>query len=734
MSLYSPRWGTVATIFRREVRDQVRDRRTLFMVFVLPLLLYPILGLGVLQLSTAFEQKPRLVVVVGAEHLPASPRLLNPARDGFDPSFFTRAEDAERLKVRVEGADSPWLKPGAIREAIRGGLADAVVTVPPGIGATIAATTSASLPIQYDSTDEPSQITYLRVREVIDRWRDAIVQSRLVTDGKPPAYTEPVVSEGVDVAPAGEAGGSIWGRLFPFLLVIMALTGAFYPAIDLCAGEKERGTMETLLLSPASRTEIVLGKFLTVMLASITTALLNLVSMGLTGVQIAAQLANVGPTRSGARMVAVLAPPHPSSYFWMMLLLIPLAAFFSALCLALATLARSMKEGQYYMTPLYMLSLPLILVTLAPEVKLDRFFALVPITGPSLLLKALILGEYGQARIYFVPVLVQTLIYAALALRWAVDLFQREDVIFRESEVFDLRIWARQLIRDKEATPGAGGAIFCFFLMISLAWFVAQGTAGRVSPLGGMLLGHLLFIFGPPVAFALVLTSNPARTLRLRAPRVLDLVLAAGLALALNPAVRELGVWTGHLFPASESIQRSLAEMAKQIPNLGVGVLVLALVPAITEEFAFRGYILSGLARTYRPWTAIVLSALLFAFLHVLLSLFQQFFGAALLGVVLGAIAWRTGSIWPGVVFHFVNNALGVLTVDVAKHPRVAPYANWLLRESTDGLYHVPIVIAGAGVAVVLFAAIWRGNGTKANLATDGTRIEQESEKEIVLN
>ena len=710
MSLSTARWGTVATIFRREVRDQVRDRRTLFMVFVLPLLLYPILGIGVLQLATSFEQKARVVVVVGAEHLPPAPPLLNPARDGFNPALFGRPEDTARLHVRVEGADSPWLKPGAIREAIRGGLADAVVTVPPDIRDRVAGGGATSLPIQYDSTDEPSQMTYLRVREVVERWRDGIVQDRLAKDGKPADYTEPVVTVGADVAPEGEAGGSIWGRLFPFLLVIMALTGAFYPAVDLCAGEKERGTMETLLLSPASRTEVVLGKFLTVMLASITTALLNLVSMGLTGVQIAAQLASVAPGRAGAKMVAVMAPPQPSSYVWMMLLLIPLAAFFSALCVALATLARSMKEGQYYMTPLYLVSLPLILVTLAPEVKLDRFFALVPITGPSLLLKTLILGEYGTARRFFVPVLVQTLIYAALALRWAVDLFQREDVIFRESEVFDLRIWARQLVRDKEPTPSAGGAIFCFAAMISLAWFVAQATAGTMSPLMGMLLGHLLFIFGPPVALALFLTSDPARTLRLRAPRAVDLVLAAGLALALNPAVRELAVWTGHLFPASESIQRSLAEMAKQIPNLGVGVLVLAFVPAITEEFAFRGTILSGLARTYRPWTAIILSALLFAFLHVLLSLFQQFFGAALLGVVLGAIAWRTGSLWPGVVFHFVNNALGVLTVDVARHPRVEPYARWLLRESTEGLYHVPIVIAGAGLGAVLFAAIWRGN------------------------
>ena len=85
------------------------------------------------------------------------------------------------------------------------------------------------------------------------------------------------------MATAREAGGVLWSRLFPFLLVMMSLTGAFYPAIDLCAGEKERGTMETLLISPASRSEIVLGKFLTVMLASVMTAVLNLAEHGADG-------------------------------------------------------------------------------------------------------------------------------------------------------------------------------------------------------------------------------------------------------------------------------------------------------------------------------------------------------------------------------------------------------------------------------------------------------------------
>ncbi len=172
-------------------------------------------------------------------------------------------------------------------------------------------------------------------------------------------------------------GGNVWSRLFPFLLVIMSLTGAFYPAVDLCAGEKERGTMETLLISPASRAEIVLGKFLTVMLASVHDRPFE---PGQHGID------RNSARQPGRRDGAVAgppsgdfgghAPPTMQAAFWMIVLLIPLAAFFSAVCLALAVLARSMKEGQYYMTPLYLVCIPLIFLTLAPEIELNLFYSL----------------------------------------------------------------------------------------------------------------------------------------------------------------------------------------------------------------------------------------------------------------------------------------------------------------------------------------------------------------------
>ncbi len=717
------RWSTISVIFRREVRDQLRDRRTLFMIFVLPILLYPILGIGVLQFSAAFEQKPRTVVLVGAEFLPAEPPLLNVKRVEFSSDkryefnsdlFDTRAE-AARLVVLVRKAEGPWLKPEHRREVTRNGAADAIVVIPSDLSAQIEKKATPQLAIDFDSADERSQITYLRVKEVLTRWRESLLNRRLKADNLPPDYTEPIKIKSVDVATRAEVGGSVWAKLFPFLLVMMSLTGAFYPAVDLCAGEKERGTMETLLISPASRAEIVMGKFLTVLLASVMTALLNLVSMGLTGLQLARQLGGAGAVQaagSGARKLhAVIEPPSLESAFWIVLLLIPLAAFFSAICLSLAVLARSMKEGQYYMTPLYMVCLPLIFLTLAPGIEINLFYSLVPVTGVSLLLRALMQGDYGLARQFVLPVLFTTIGYGVVALRWAIDQFQREDVLFREAERFDLRVWVRHLMRDKEPTPNGGEALFCFAVMISLAWFMMQYMvmARLETSTAAMAAGQIAYVLTPPLAMALLLTSSPRRTLRLFWPSTRYLAIAVGLAFTLNPLVNELRPIVEQLFPMSQELQNALKELMKNVPDVPTALVLFAIVPAVCEELAFRGFILTGLEKGHEARAAIVMSAVLFGFMHVLLSLFQQLFNATLLGIVLGLLAVRSRSILPGIVFHMINNSLAVLTGVWLASEMGRHYASWIYRDPTQGLYHYGLVALGLVVSAALLYDLIRG-------------------------
>src|SRR5580704_10143172 len=127
------RWSNLVVIFGREVRDQIRDRRTLFMIFVLPILLYPMLGIGLLKVAEALDQKARDVVVVGAEFLANSPPLMNPAGDGFNPAFFDSPGEAEKLRVVRESASGPWADPRRGELAIRSGEASAVMVVPPDL-------------------------------------------------------------------------------------------------------------------------------------------------------------------------------------------------------------------------------------------------------------------------------------------------------------------------------------------------------------------------------------------------------------------------------------------------------------------------------------------------------------------------------------------------------------------------------------------------------------------------
>ena len=459
--------------------------------------------------------------------------------------------------------------------------------------------------------------------------------------------------------------------------------------------------METLLISPATRAEIVVGKFLTVLLASVMTALLNLASMGLTGLVLAQRGASLAMEPGHRASAAALSAPSLQSAFWMILLLLPLAAFFSAVCLALSVLARSMKEGQYYMTPLYMVCLPLIFLTLMPDTKLNLFYSLVPVTGVALLLRALIMGDYQTAGRYFVPVLVPTVVYAWVALRWAIDQFQREDVLFREAERFSLGIWLKHLVRHRQPMPTGGQATLCFALILSTSWFLMEYMTirGLAANEAAVAAGQFLILF-PPLIMAVMLTSSPGRTLRLAWPPWRYFLLAGALALALNPVVAELGAIVQRWFPISSALTESLNQLMSSSSNLWISVGVFALLPAVCEEFAFRGFILSGLEHQRRTRSAILLSALMFGFLHVLLSLFQQLFNATLLGIVLGLLAIRSRSLLPGIFFHFLNNALFITQSARISVLQSAGWVPWLYRNPADGLYHgiwiaVSLVVSG---------------------------------------
>ncbi|HQX53997.1 MAG TPA: ABC transporter permease subunit, partial [Planctomycetaceae bacterium] len=370
-------WRNVKLVFMREVRDQLRDRRTLFMITVLPVLLYPMMGLGILEMMLTFSEQQRVVVILNADDLPESPALLDD--QGIRQQWYEDGEkDTARLRILAERtevavpsdaaqnetaaandsgsatpdsggttlpATEPHRRPGEksdaellttahelakeieslqVLRAMRsnnpddpaGGVTSAgarealqdliselfgnsgfqvLVVVPEGYGAAMQlmndqikarsegsetdATPLAHVPpllIIRNSADDKSSVAFARVQRALANWEDGVRRKSFENASLPIELEHPAQLSYVEIALQEQVSASVWSKMFPALLVIMALTGAFYPAIDLGAGEKERGTMETLLISPARRVELVLGKFATIMLFSVATAILNL--------------------------------------------------------------------------------------------------------------------------------------------------------------------------------------------------------------------------------------------------------------------------------------------------------------------------------------------------------------------------------------------------------------------------------------------------------------------------
>ncbi len=412
-------WGHVQLVWRREMRDQLRDRRTLFVIGVLPLLIYPMMGIAFSRLTQFMQQSPATVAVVGYEQLAAHedlPRLLEDG--GFARKLFHDQSIAERIHVQT--IDNVGKALADAQQRMKDGELDAVVYFPPGFAERMLALREATRNsnaaqwtetppnppdpvVFYDARDE-SQLANSRVHSLLDRWQSQIIRSNLVAGRLPIEITHPFEVQDENIATAQGRQAAFWSKLLPFIVFICALTGAFYPAVDLCAGEKERGTLETLLTSPAQRSEIVGGKLLTVLTFSIGSALCNLASMAITGQLIINQLNAMAPAGSEP-----LSPPSLASIGWLLIALLPMAAFFSAASLALAALARSTKEGQYYLMPLFLVCMPLMMLPLLPGVELNLATSLVPISGMVLLMQAAMEGKLLLAATYLLPVAAVTI-------------------------------------------------------------------------------------------------------------------------------------------------------------------------------------------------------------------------------------------------------------------------------------------------------------------------------------
>jgi len=712
-------WGNVKLIFIRELRDQLRDRRTIFTVAVLPILLYPLLGMSFFQVLQFMKQHPSRVLVMGVESLPPSPPLIEYEKPGaprIPLELFDSADEQKLIQLEVRPLPNGPVAFAAAKRIARAEIDaeafDLVMVFPPDFAEQLAKARQAAVAgvkaavtfpqpyLCYNTAKEKSDFAERRISKVFERWSESRRNESLIAQDVAPESVRLLQVQRADVAKPEQRKARLWSKILPFVLLIWALTGAFYPAVDLCAGEKERGTLETLLSSPAGRKEIVGGKLLAIMVFSSVTSLLNLTSMGVTGSLIASRLADLGDEGPFA-----LGPPSLAAMAWLLLAVVPISAMFSAAALAVAALARSSKEGQYYLMPLLMICMPLMIIPLLPAAEIDLGGALIPVTGMMLLLRTLMEGRYAEALLYALPVLGVTAGCCWMCVRWAVDQFNNESVLFRESEQFDMRSWLKSVLRDRKDTPTVSLALMCGVLLLIIHFFANLMSEPPTSWQGfvtSTLVSQLAFIATPALLMTIMLTRNPVATLSLRPPRPIALLAVAGLAIAVHPVAMILKQAVLTLYEPNDAMAETLTQMSRLIEQAPLGWLLLAfaVMPALCEELAFRGFILSGLRHSGHKWGAIITTAALFGVIHGML---QQSLIAAALGVILGFVAVQTGSIVACMVFHIMHNSLMLLVTRYLPQRQDEWWANRVARFEPGGEFHYQVwVVAAGGLATIL--------------------------------
>jgi sodium transport system permease protein len=395
------------TVYLKELLELLRDRKTFIFTVLVPIVAMPLIFGGFGLLSTKLfhnAQRAQLgYAVFGKQNA---------------PQFAARLA-AEKGMHEVALAD-----PAAIKQAIDEERIKFALVIPPGFEDAIARHEQATLELYHNSA-VAVDVTKRRVTALVEAHNGTLREAALagldLSKDELRFALRPVVVRDVSTANKREQVGAVLGGFLPYILLMVCLMAAMYPAIDLGAGEKERGTLETLLLAPIPRTALVMAKFLVLFTVGLTSALLMVLSLALLLVLFGAQLQGdlaLMVRAIGLRDLAMVG-----------LMLVPTAAIFASILLSISIYAKTYKEASGMISPLMMLIIVPIVLAMLPGVELNWFWSMVPLTNVSLAMKELVKGTMDY-RMFF-AILLSTSVIAGALLAWCRWWFNREEVLFR---------------------------------------------------------------------------------------------------------------------------------------------------------------------------------------------------------------------------------------------------------------------------------------------------------------
>ena len=654
-------------LFKREMKDIFRDRKTLIMMVVVPILLYPLLIVGMTLIMSAINtsqlDKTYQVAFVDMEESTV-----------LDIQAILDDKTQIDYDIDVIPSENP-------EEDLKNETVHAYVTKSMEEGQEL-------YEVHYLSASDDSYLVADTLMDAFSLYREKIRKERVVDKGlNENEILYPITYELADASSKEESVGNYLGTLIPFLVITSICLGAIYPAIDVTAGEKERGTLETLLTLPVTNFEMIMSKFFAVSIIASVSAVLNICSMGAAFIFMFQFAGGI----SGMELnVSTFVP----AILFLLLVVIFFALFVTAVSMCTCIFAKSFKEANNYITPVLLVFMFGGYSAMLPDLELTSTTAAIPIINMTMMMKSLFSFEYNYG--LFGVVLLSNVVYSVLTIMVLAKLYNSETVLFSEGFT-SIRIFTKRSEMKKGQLAGVGDTVLLLCVVL-LAMFYIGSWATVKWGIYGVVVQQLMILF-IPLLYALYLKCDMKKMFALRLPSVRTLV--GTIFLFVGAFVFNILLSYGLSFVFTESAQNVEETFAiiyeSPFPLI---VFATAILPAIGEELLFRGFTFTTIRQKCKALPTILIVSAIFGVYHMSLI---KFFTTAFLGICLAFLVEKSGSILPGMLFHFLNNFIAALMSCYAEP--LAKRFPILVQESFDVVEMVVmavIAVVGLGAGYLI--------------------------------
>ena len=617
----------VKAIFKKEMIDILRDKKTLFMGIVLPLILYPIIMVIMTQvMSLSMNSVSQREINIAFENKP-SEELVSMIENYSD-------EDTSRINIVYSDDYKKDLEYGSI-DAYIGSKMD---------------NSSENYEVYINSSKENASSVKVLLDEIFTSYKDSKVKNKLEQSGlKVEETLEPVEFDTVDVAGNEEIAGYFLGQVLPVILMMGVLLGAIYPAIDSMAGEKERGTLETLFTLPISNLELVMGKYIAVSFCAIVTSIFNIISILLT-----LSYLLVSSQMSGVMLIenfkfSQLVAPMLITLICVCLFAMVIAAVSMCVC----SLAKSFKDAQNYITPVMFLVLIPSYASIIPTMVLNRTTAIIPVVNISLLIKSVLSfeGNLGLISLVF----ISNLAFVILAVFLLSKMFNSEEILFGNSRSFSF-LEKRSNIK-KGTMPSVSDGIILYAFGLVMLIYVGSLVQLKFG-VSGIIMTQLMII-GLPLLFAYYIKSDFKKVFSFKLPSIRHMVASFCLWVGTYMGSMIITQIVLYIFPQNMEVVEGLNNVLLSEDNIFISLLIIAVMPAICEEVFFRGFILTSFRNNKKTIVgAVIGSGILFGLMHMD---FIRIIPTSLLGISFAYVVCKSDSIITSMFMHFLNNGFALV-------------------------------------------------------------------------